>query len=48
VISADLDELRTLSNRIVVLAHGEITGEFTPDATDAELGAAMLSVEKHG
>jgi simple sugar transport system ATP-binding protein len=48
VISADLDELRTLSNRIVVLAHGEISGEFTPDATDAELGAAMLSVEKHG
>jgi len=48
VISADLDELRTLSHRIVVLAHGEVAGDFSPDATDAELGAAMLSVEKHG
>ncbi len=42
VVSADLGELRSLSDRILVMARGRIAGEFPPDATDARLGEAML------
>jgi ABC-type uncharacterized transport system ATPase subunit len=42
VVSADLGELRTLSDRILVLARGRIAGEFPSDASDAQLGEAML------
>ncbi len=42
VVSADLGELRSLSDRILVMARGRIAGEFPPDATDAQLGEAML------
>jgi simple sugar transport system ATP-binding protein len=43
VISADLHELRTLSDRIVVMARGRIAAELTPVATDGEIGRAMLA-----
>jgi simple sugar transport system ATP-binding protein len=42
VISADLGELRWLSDRILVMARGLIAGEFPPDTSDARLGEAML------
>ena len=42
VISADLDELRTLASRILVLARGRIVAELPPTATDDELGRIML------
>ena len=44
VVSADLDELRKLSSRIVVLARGRIVGELPPTATDDELGRLMLGL----
>lgn len=44
VISADLDELRRLASRIVVLARGRIVGELPPTASDDELGRLMLGV----
>jgi general nucleoside transport system ATP-binding protein len=43
VVSADLNELRALSDRILVLARGEIRAELPPDASDAEIGRAMLA-----
>ena len=42
VISSDLDELRTIADRIVVMRSSVIAAELTPDATIAEIGNAML------
>jgi simple sugar transport system ATP-binding protein len=42
LISAELDEIYALSDRIVTLYEGRITGEFAPDVPPEELGAAML------
>lgn len=44
VISADLDELRKLSSRILVLARGHIVAELPPTASDDELGRLMLGL----
>jgi simple sugar transport system ATP-binding protein len=44
VISADLDELRMLASRIIVLARGRVVAELPPSATDDELGRAMLGL----
>jgi general nucleoside transport system ATP-binding protein len=41
LISLELEEIRSLSDRIVVLYAGRIVGEVTPDATDEELGLLM-------
>jgi simple sugar transport system ATP-binding protein len=45
VISADLSELRTLADRILVLRRGRFVASFPPSASDAEIGAAMLGSE---
>ncbi|MFM8944655.1 MAG: ABC transporter ATP-binding protein [Actinomycetota bacterium] len=42
LISAELDEIYALSDRIVTLYEGEITGEFAPDVSPERLGLAML------
>jgi simple sugar transport system ATP-binding protein len=42
VVSADLHELRALSDRILVMARGAIVADLAPTSTDAEIGAAML------
>jgi general nucleoside transport system ATP-binding protein len=41
LISLELDEILSLSDRILVIYEGEIVGEFGPDATEEELGIAM-------
>jgi simple sugar transport system ATP-binding protein len=41
LISLELEEVRSLSDRIIVLYAGEIVGEVGPDATDEELGLLM-------
>ena len=41
LISAELDEIYALSDRIVTLYEGRITGEFPPDAPPEELGVGM-------
>ncbi len=41
LISLELEEVRSLSDRIVVLYAGNIVGEVGPDATDEELGLLM-------
>jgi ABC-type uncharacterized transport system ATPase subunit len=43
VVSADLNELRALSDRILVLARGQVSADLSADATDAEIGRAMLA-----
>jgi general nucleoside transport system ATP-binding protein len=42
LISLDLDELRALCDRILVLFEGRSTGEAPPDASDEQLGRMML------
>ena len=41
LISLELEEVRSLSDRIVVMYDGRIVGEVGPDATDEELGLLM-------
>jgi simple sugar transport system ATP-binding protein len=42
LISAELDEIYALSDRIVTLYEGKITGEFPPDAPPEHIGMGML------
>ena len=42
LISAELDEIYALSDRIVTLYEGRITGEYGPDAPPEEIGVGML------
>jgi ABC-type uncharacterized transport system ATPase subunit len=41
LVSLELDEILSLSDRILVLYEGRIVGEFGPDASEEELGIAM-------
>jgi simple sugar transport system ATP-binding protein len=45
LISVELDEIRSLSDRILVMFDGRIVGERGPDATEGELGLLMAGVE---
>ncbi len=46
LISEDLDEILALSDRVVVMYEGEVTGEFDPaTATVEEIGLAMAGGE---
>jgi simple sugar transport system ATP-binding protein len=42
LISAELDEIYALSDRIVTIYEGHVTGEFGPDAPAEEVGRGML------
>ena len=48
LISAELDEIYALSDRIVTLYEGRITGEFAPDAPPEEVGSGMLGAADDG
>jgi general nucleoside transport system ATP-binding protein len=41
LVSLELEEILSLSDRILVIYEGRIVGEYTPDATEEELGIAM-------
>ncbi|MDQ4027084.1 MAG: ABC transporter ATP-binding protein, partial [Actinomycetota bacterium] len=41
LISAELDEIYALSDRIVTIYEGRITGEYSPDAPPEEIGIGM-------
>jgi general nucleoside transport system ATP-binding protein len=41
LVSFELDEILSLSDRILVLYEGQIVGEYTPDVSEEELGIAM-------
>jgi ABC-type uncharacterized transport system ATPase subunit len=42
LVSLELDEILSLSDRILVMYEGRIVGEYTPDVAEEELGFAML------
>jgi simple sugar transport system ATP-binding protein len=41
LVSLELDEILSLSDRILVIYEGRIVGEYPPDASEEELGVAM-------
>ncbi|MHA1189945.1 MAG: heme ABC transporter ATP-binding protein, partial [Alphaproteobacteria bacterium] len=45
LVSVELDEIRSLSDRILVMFAGRIVGERLPDATEGELGLMMAGIE---
>lgn len=46
VVSVELDEIRSLSDRILVMFAGRIVGERGPEATEGELGLLMAGIER--
>ena len=48
VVSSELNELRSVCDRIAIVSDGKIAGIFAPDASDAEYGMAMSGVKKGG
>ena len=42
LVSLELEEIMSLSDRILVMYEGEIVGEYGPDVSEDELGFAML------
>jgi len=45
MVSSELNELRSLCDRIAIVSDGKLTGIFTPDASDAEYGMAMAGTK---
>ena len=45
LVSVELDEIRALSDRILVMFAGRIVGERGPTPTKGELGLLMAGVE---
>lgn len=45
LVSVELDEIRSLSDRILVMFAGRVVGERSPEATEGELGLLMAGVE---
>ncbi len=48
MVSSELNELRSLCDRIAIVSDGKLTGIFSPDASDAEYGLAMSGVKEGG
>jgi simple sugar transport system ATP-binding protein len=44
LVSAELDEIRSLSDRILCVCRGRITGECRPDTPEAEIGLMMAGL----
>ncbi|MFO0992293.1 MAG: ABC transporter ATP-binding protein [Hyphomicrobiales bacterium] len=46
LISVELDEIRSLSDRILVMCQGRIVGERTSDSSEGELGLMMAGIAR--
>jgi ABC-type uncharacterized transport system ATPase subunit len=46
LISAELDEIYALSDRILTIFEGRFTGEYSPDASPEQLGLAMTGDQR--
>ncbi|MBB4002663.1 ABC transporter ATP-binding protein [Aurantimonas endophytica] len=46
LVSVELDEIRALSDRILVMFSGRIVGERAPDASEGEIGLLMAGVDE--
>lgn len=45
VTSSELKELRSICDRIVIIANGKIMGVLAPNASDAEYGLMMSGIQ---
>ena len=45
LVSVELDEIRSLADRILVMFAGRVVGERSPETTEGELGLLMAGVE---
>jgi simple sugar transport system ATP-binding protein len=48
LVSLELEEIRSLSDRILVIYEGQVVGEFSPEASEEELGLAMTGGGRRG
>ncbi len=46
LVSVELDEIRSLSDRIIVMFDGNVVGERGPEATEQDLGLLMAGVNQ--
>lgn len=46
LVSVELDEIRALSDRILVMFAGRVVGETVPDASEQDLGMMMAGIEQ--
>ena len=46
LVSVELDEIRSLADRVLVMFDGRVVGERAPDTTEGELGLLMAGVEE--
>jgi len=46
LVSVELDEIRSLSDRIIVMFDGQIVGERPPETSENELGLLMAGVSE--
>jgi general nucleoside transport system ATP-binding protein len=46
LVSVELDEIRALSDRILVMFAGKIAGERSPDASEGDIGLLMAGVDE--
>ena len=42
LVSLELEEIRSLSDRVLVMYDGRIVAELAPEASEEEFGVAML------
>jgi simple sugar transport system ATP-binding protein len=47
LVSLELDEILSLSDRILVLYEGELVGEHGADVSEEEIGLEMLGGRRH-
>jgi simple sugar transport system ATP-binding protein len=48
LVSLELEEIRSLSDRILVVYEGQLVGEYGPETSEEELGLAMTGGGKRG
>ena len=48
LVSFELEEILSLSDRILVVYEGRIQGEYPPDVSEEELGIAMTGGRRKG
>ena len=48
LVSLELEEVRSLSDRILVVYEGRLVGEYSPETTEEELGLAMTGGGRRG
>lgn len=46
LVSVELDEIRMLSDRVLVMFDGRVVGERAPDASEQELGLMMAGIDR--